>query len=110
MMIQRHLVVPAFTMLLLLLGGAAWAAGFTIDQVMSAPFASDIVAAPQGRDFAWVSNAAGRRNVWLAAGGAQFTTRQVTHYTADDGLDIADLAFVPNHDLLLYVRGGDFEY
>ena len=111
MMIQKHVVVPAFTMLLALLAEAAWPAGFTIDQVMSAPFASDIVAAPQGRDFAWVSNAAGRRNVWLAAaGGAQFTTRQVTHYTADDGLDIADLAFVPNHDLLLYVRGGDFEY
>jgi dipeptidyl aminopeptidase/acylaminoacyl peptidase len=34
----------------------------------------------------------------------------LTHYNADDGLDIADLAFVPNHQQLLYVRGGDFEF
>lgn len=91
---------------------AAQPGPFTIEQVLSAPFTSDIVAAPAGRSFAWVSNASGRRNVWLATATADggLSSRQATHYTADDGLDIADLAFVPHHDQLLIARGGDFEY
>ena len=89
------------------------AADFTIEQVLSAPFASDIVAAPEGRSFAWVSNFAGRRNIWLAratTADGRLESRPLTHYTADDGLDIADLAFVPHREQLLFVRGGDFEY
>jgi len=95
---------------------AAWAArpqAFSLEQVLGAPFAADLVAAPGGRAFAWVSNAQGRRNVWLAqARGADgtFAARALTHFDADDGLDITELAFVPRHDALLYVRGGDAEY
>ncbi len=110
-MIAARLILPAIASLLLA-APAARAQGFTIEQVLSAPFAADIVAAPGGRSFAWVSNARGRRNVWLAvegSGGAGFSARPLTHYDADDGIDIADLAFVPNRDELLYVRGGDFE-
>ena len=104
---------PLIAVSLLLLTPAAFAAGFTIPQILSAPFASDIVASRQTRAFAWVSDAHGSRNVWLAvaasADGA-FEAHALTHYTADDGLEIDDLAFVPRHDELLYVRGGDFEY
>jgi dipeptidyl aminopeptidase/acylaminoacyl peptidase len=110
-MITARLTLPAITALLLA-APAARAHGFTIEQVLSAPFAADIVAAPDGHRFAWVSNARGRRNVWLAveaSGAAGLSARPLTHYDADDGIDIADLAFVPNHDELLYVRGGDFE-
>jgi dipeptidyl aminopeptidase/acylaminoacyl peptidase len=86
---------------------------FTLDQVLGAPFAADIVAAKSGRTVAWVSNSRGRRNVWLAearSGDASFAGRPLTHYTADDGLDVFDLAFVPKHEQLLYVLGGDAEY
>ncbi len=92
---------------------SAYPAGFTLEQILSAPFASDIVAAPSGRAFAWVSDVRGRRNVWLAAARSadgRFESHPLTHYTADDGLAIADLAFVPRHEELLYVLGGDFEY
>jgi dipeptidyl aminopeptidase/acylaminoacyl peptidase len=110
---QKHLVAPAIAILSLLAAARAHAAGFTIEQVLSAPFSSGIVVAPAGREFAWVSDAAGRRNVWLAAadsGSTGFTSRPLTHYIADDGLDISDLAFVPHHEQLLYVHGGDVEY
>jgi len=110
---QKHLVAPAIAILSLLAAARAHAAGFTIEQVLSAPFSSGIVVAPAGREFAWVSDAAGRRNVWLAAadsGTTGFTSRPLTHYIADDGLDISDLAFVPHHEQLLYVHGGDVEY
>lgn len=107
-------LAPTFTAVVLLAQSpAALAAGFTIPQILAAPFASDIVASRDVRAFAWVSDARGARNVWLAvapsANGA-FEARTLTHYTADDGLEIADLAFVPRHDELLYARGGDFEY
>jgi dipeptidyl aminopeptidase/acylaminoacyl peptidase len=112
---MRNFIAPALAGLSLVIsvGAAADTPGFTIEQVLSAPFASGIVVASDGAEFAWVSNIGGRRNVWLAAatpGKTQFSSRPVTHYTADDGLDVADVAFVPHHDQLLYVRGGDFEY
>jgi dipeptidyl aminopeptidase/acylaminoacyl peptidase len=112
---MRNVIAPALAGLSLLISGGAAAAtpGFSIEQILSAPFASDIVVASDGPEFAWVSNVAGRRNVWLAAampGQTEFSSHPVTHYTADDGLDIADVAFVPHHEQLLYVRGGDFEF
>jgi dipeptidyl aminopeptidase/acylaminoacyl peptidase len=111
-MVNARVLACTLALASLLTAVPSVAAGFTIEQVLSAPFASDIVAAPHGRAFAWVSNADGRRNVWLAAErrpGAPLEARALTHYAADDGLDIADIAFVPQHDQLLYVRGGDFE-
>jgi len=85
---------------------------FSIEQILSAPFPSDLVAASDGNHFAWVSNEAGRRNVWLAThrtSGEGYDARPLTAYGEDDGQDMADLAFVPRHDGVLFVRGGDFE-
>ncbi len=100
-------------MLLALAAESAFSAAFSLEQILSAPFASDIVAARTGQAFAWVSNVRGRRNVWLAvarSADGRFESRSLTHYSADDGLDVSDLAFVPNHNQLLYVLGGDTEY
>jgi dipeptidyl aminopeptidase/acylaminoacyl peptidase len=84
---------------------------FSIDQVMSAPFASSLVAAPDARAFAWSSNRAGQRNIWVARGeGATFKSAAVTRFTADDGLELSELSFVPHAQQLLFVRGGDVEY
>ena len=115
MMMRKDAVAPALACFSLLLWSGAFADAptFTIEQILSAPFASGIVAAPSGGDFAWVSNAAGRRNVWLASaatGKAGLVSQPITHYKADDGLDIVDIAFVPHHQQLLYVRGGDSEF
>jgi Tol biopolymer transport system component len=35
--------------------------------------------------------------------------RQLTHYTADDGQEIDQIAWTPDGRSLLFVRGGDFE-
>lgn len=82
---------------------------FTLRQVMSAPFNSDLVAAPARDAFAWVSNVEGKRNIWVALpsnGGAGYTSRQVTNYASDDGQQIGDLAWSPDAQSILYVRGG----
>ena len=90
----------------------ARAASFTIAQVLSAPFASDLVGSPEGRSIAWVSRSQGVRNIWTAqiGGTGSSESRQLTRYTLDDGLDLGDLTFVPRHDLIAFVRGGDLEF
>ncbi len=96
----------------LLAGRTAAAGSFTIEQVLSAPFPSTLTADPAGRRFAWVERSLGRRNVWLAAPGKAspgFESRALTRYADDDGQDIGELHFIPGHDALVYVRGGDFE-
>lgn len=96
---------------LVLVASLSQAQHFSIDQVMSAPFASSLVAAPDAQAFAWSSNRAGLRNIWVArAEGASFKSAAVTHFDADDGLELSELTFVPHAQQLLFVRGGDVEY
>jgi len=83
---------------------------FTLQQVMSAPFNSDLVAAPVKGGFAWVSNEEGRRNIWVAvpaANGKGYVSRQITHYTKDDGQEIQDLEWLPDAGAIVYVRGSE---
>src|SRR5665213_2797908 len=81
---------------------------FTIDQVMSAPFASSILAAPKGAKVAWLLNEQGRRNVWMAT-APDWKGRKVTNFTEDDGQEIDEVAWAHDGSFLLFTRGGDFE-
>ena len=85
----------------------AWAQGaFTIEQALSAPFCSELTAAPAGRKLAWVANIDGRRNIWVAEPqGSGFASRQVTHYAGDDGQEIAGLQWLPDAGAIVYTRG-----
>lgn len=47
--------------------------GFSLEQVLSAPFPSDLVAAPRGDKVAWVFNAKGVRNLWVASAPSRFS-------------------------------------
>lgn len=80
------------------------AGAFTIEQIMSSPFPSALVAAPTGSRVAWVSYAKGVRNVWVAD-GPTFKPRQVTAYAADDGQEITGLVWTPDAKHVVYVRG-----
>lgn len=99
-----------FTIGILLAGlptssAAAQEGPFTLEQVMSAPFPSDLSAAPSGGAMAWVQNDRGVRNVWVAAPPG-YESRQLTTYTDDDGQELGSLAWTPDAQTLLYVRGG----
>jgi dipeptidyl aminopeptidase/acylaminoacyl peptidase len=81
---------------------------FAIEQALSAPFTSDLVAAPAKGRFAWAANINGRRNLWVAepaSDGKGYVSRQITHYTEDDGQDINTPEWTPDASSLLYVRG-----
>lgn len=87
---------------------SAWGGSFTIDQVMSGPFASNLIAAPKGAAVAWLVNEQGRRNVWAAA-PPDWKALRITSFDKDDGQDIDDLAWAPDGNYVLFARGGDFE-
>ncbi len=81
---------------------------FTLSQVMGAPFNSDLTAAPARDAFAWVSNAEGKRNIWVAlpaAGPSGYDSHQVTDYALDDGQQIDALTWSADAQSILYVRG-----
>jgi dipeptidyl aminopeptidase/acylaminoacyl peptidase len=82
---------------------------FTLEQVMSSPFPTDVVAAQRTGGFAWVFNARGARNIWVAEPPG-FKGRQITNYTEDDGQDVGELAWTPDGKNIVYTRGGDFEF
>jgi dipeptidyl aminopeptidase/acylaminoacyl peptidase len=83
------------------------ARGFTLDQVKSAPYPTELVAARTGDRLAWVFNERGQRNLWVAEGPA-FVAQRVTDYTRDDGQDLTSVSISPDGRWLVYMRGGDF--
>lgn len=92
--------------LVLALSPAPAAGGLTIEQVLSAPYPTDLTAAPAGGGVAWIFDSKGARNVWVAL-PPEYKGRAVTTYAADDGQEISDLAFTPDGKSLVYVRGSD---
>lgn len=89
---------------LLLAGACALCAQqpFTLDQVLSAPYASELTAAPTGDRFAWVENAEGHHNLWL--GAPHVAAHQLTIFDQDDGLDLYNLAWSPNASVVAFTR------
>ncbi len=79
---------------------------FTLEQTLAAPYALSLTAAPVGDRFAWVENAAGVRNIWIAS--AHESARAITHYTDDDGQDLANLAWSPDASAIAYTYGAEF--
>src|ERR1051325_12035601 len=91
--------------LILITAQMARANGFSLEQVLSSPFPSDLVASNQGDKLAWIFDAQGKRNIWVAEAPA-FKGRQLTRYTKDDGQELAAPVFSPDGNWIAYVRGG----
>jgi len=106
-MIQRMAVL----VVALLAGSIAVAQSFTLQQVMSAPFTSELQTAPAGGRFLWIANQEGQRNIWVAEkSGSAYTVHRITSDDADDGIDVGDISWTPDGEKIVYVRGGDFEF
>ncbi len=84
----------------------AEAQNFSLEQVLSSPFPSDLVTSKRGDKLAWAFDAQGKRNIWIAEAPA-FTARQLTHYDKDDGAELTDLTFAPNGNYIAYARGNE---
>jgi dipeptidyl aminopeptidase/acylaminoacyl peptidase len=87
----------------------AQSAQFTVEQALSAPFTEDLRSAPAQGRLAWVANIGGRRNLWVAepaVDGKGYVSRQVTHYTEDDGQELSAPEWTMDAEWIVYVRGG----
>lgn len=81
---------------------------FTLEQVLSSPFPTGLVAADHANRIAWIFNAKGVRNVWVADGPDYVrTARQISRYTADDGQPIASLRLTPDGKTVVYAVGSE---
>jgi len=81
---------------------------FTINQVMSAPFASAPVPSPNGAKVAWLEDEQGKRNVYVAT-APDWKATKLTNFAQDDGQDIGELAWAHDGSYVVFVRGGDLE-
>ena len=109
-MLKREIVRTGLVVLAFLVS-CLWSTAqqpFTLEQVMSAPFPSELSAAPAGGRFAWVFNNKGARNLWVAA-PPDYAAIQISNYPNDDGQEIDQIAWTPDGSKIVYVRGGDFE-
>ena len=88
---------------------SAQSSGFSLQQVMSAPFCSGLQAAPKGNRILWIADEQGKRNIYVAEPGGS-SVHRVTSDNADDGIDVGDITWTPDGENVVYVRGGDFEF
>src|SRR5438309_5501956 len=79
--------------------------GFTLEQVLSSPFPSDLIASKTGDRLAWVFDYLGKRNIWIAE-APSFKGRQLTRYDKDDGQEITEAVFSPDGNWISFVHGG----
>ena len=78
--------------------------GFTLDQVLSAPFPSSLVAAPSGARIAWAYVAQGRRGIRVAE-APEWTPRDVVRWPNDDGAVVSVLGFSGDGAQVVFTRG-----
>lgn len=87
-------------------GAQSAAGGFSLPQILSSPFPTNLVAAEHAGRTAWAFSSRGERNLWVAD-APNFEARQVTHYTGDDGMPIAALKLTPDGRTAVYARGSE---
>ena len=94
-----------------LAGSVAWAQApaFSIDDALSAPFPSGLVASPAGGKFAWTFDAQGSRNIWIAEPDANgsLASRQLTRYSGDVGVEIGSIVWSSDGRAVVFERGGE---
>jgi dipeptidyl aminopeptidase/acylaminoacyl peptidase len=104
---RRFVFVPAA----IALAGTAEAQkpSFTIDAALTAAFPSGLTAAPAGGRIAWIFDAEGSRNIWVAEPSANgsFTSRQLTRFPGDLGVEIEEPVWSSDGQTLVFVRGGE---
>jgi dipeptidyl aminopeptidase/acylaminoacyl peptidase len=97
-------ILPALFCGIALTGAGFAQAGFSLKQVLGAPFCSDLTASPDGKKMAWFTYQEGRRNVWEAESPG-FAPRRLTNFTSDDGQELSELTWTPDGRSILFVRG-----
>ncbi len=97
-----------FPLVFVLLACFRLCAAASLEQIMSAPFPSGLMASPNGDKVAWTLNERGARNIWVAE-APDYRGRRLTAFRDDDGQEIEQMQWLRDGSAIVYVRGGDFE-
>lgn len=76
----------------------------TIENLLSAPFPTELKSSKDKKHIAWVFNHNGVRNIY-SADALDFRPRKLTVHNADDGIDISDVQFTDDGTRLLFTEG-----
>src|SRR5215475_1883996 len=104
--LRSFIYVPLFLLFISITALGQTKGGYTLSQVMSSPYPTELTAAADGGRIAWAFDAQGKRNIWVAS-APDFKARQLTHYNVDDGQEITELSMSRDGSVIAYTRGGD---
>jgi dipeptidyl aminopeptidase/acylaminoacyl peptidase len=99
-------LVCVIALLCFVISASAQSRSFTLEQVMSSPFPTELATAKQAARMAWAFNLKGESNVWVADAPG-FQARQITHYQGDNGQQILSVRLTPDGKSVLYSRGSE---
>jgi dipeptidyl aminopeptidase/acylaminoacyl peptidase len=94
-----------FLLIFLLIFTTKSFAQFSIEQILSAPFPTELKASAVGNKVAWVFNQQGSRNIFVAE-APDFKPIKITNYEGDNGQEINSLTFTPDVNSIVFIRGG----
>jgi dipeptidyl aminopeptidase/acylaminoacyl peptidase len=77
----------------------------SLEKILSAPFPSSLVAAPNHGKFAWTQNTEGKKSIWVAV-APDYQARILVELASDDGQEVGELELGPGANHLVFVRGG----
>ena len=103
----RAFFAAAIVSLIALAPARAQQARYTLEQVKSYPFPTQLTASATGARIAWAFNERGLRNLWVAE-APEFRARRLTSYAQDDGQELTSVSLSPDGNWIVYIRGGDF--
>src|SRR5262245_23341798 len=76
----------------------------TLEKLLSAPFPSEISAAPTSARVAWIQTERGLCNLFVAD-APDYRARQLTKYSKDDGQRLSNITWSSDAKTIVYVRG-----
>lgn len=83
---------------------AASAQNVTLEKLLSAPFPSEISAAPTAGRIAWIQSERGVSNLFVAD-APEYRARQLTKFAKDDGQHLSAITWSSDAKTIVFVRG-----
>lgn len=103
---KRPVIIAIGALLCCLNAMAQSTSPFSIEEVLSNSFPTQLVASAKQSTLIWVQNGKGVRNIWIAE-APEYKGRQLTNNQMDDGQEITNLQFTPDETKIVFVHGSN---
>lgn len=105
--IQKFIIVSLFLLTFFMTPLNAQEETFSMEQVISNPFPSNLTASAKTDRIVWAFNEQGHRNLFVAE-EPNYEARQLTQYNSDEGQAFSSISISADGNWIVYIRGGDF--